>query len=392
MADPLRILQLVQKPQRRGAEMFAAQLSATLRTTGEAVVRTVYLYPNGEPGALRLVDGDVLIGGREAHPTERLVGANPWVLRRLATAIDDFAPDIVQANGSRTLKYGALASVVRRRVSVVYRNIGDPSQWIVDRRRRFFYSKVVLPRLGGIVSVSETTLRGVRALYAKPIPTACIPRAIDVEAFRPTQSRAQVRVALGVDPSVPVVLYVGSLTREKRPDRLARTFAAIRANVPEAELWVVGSGPLAGDLATQLAGSGNEGNGRLLGVREDIANLMGAADLLLLTSDTEGTPGVVLEAGAASLAVVATRVGGVGDCVADGRTGILVDREDEAGLARAAVALLRDPFARKQMGIEAQYLVADRFALATITQDYLRFYRTVLGGVEPTRAATGTRR
>jgi glycosyltransferase involved in cell wall biosynthesis len=389
MAEPLRILQLVQKPQRRGAEMFAAQLSAMLRTTGQAVVRTAYLYPNDTVGTLPLVDGDLVIGGDEASPSEKLLGANPALLRRLVAAIDDFAPDIVQANGSRTVKYAALASVFRRRVAVVYRNIGDPTQWVDDRWRRFFYSRAILPRLDGIVSVSEATLRGVQSLHATSVPTACIPRAIDVEAFQPARSRNQVRAELGADAGIPVVLYVGSLTQEKRPDRLARVFAAVRATVPEAELWVVGSGPLDDDLAGQLAISGDAAHARLLGVRDDVADLMNAADLLLLTSDTEGTPGVLLEAGAASLAVVATRVGGVADCIADGRTGVLVGREDEEGFARAAVALLRDPSARKQMGIEARYRVAESFALSAITQDYLRFYRTVLNGVGPKRDPNG---
>lgn len=391
MAEQVRVLQLVQKPQRRGAEMFAAQLSASLRTTGQAVVRTAYLYPNDNSGALPLLDGDVQIGGNETSPTEWMLGANPLVVRRLRDVIDDFAPDIVQANGSRTVKYATLACVGRRGVSVVYRNIGDPSEWVDDRRHRFFYSKVILPRIDGIVSVSEATLRGVRALNAKPIPTTCIPRAIDVEAFQPTRSRAQVRGVLGADPDVPVVLYVGSLTFEKRPDRLARAFASIRRHVPEAQLWVAGDGPLEDALSEQLRSSGDEAHARSLGVREDIADLMGAADLLLLTSDTEGTPGVLLEAGAASLAVVATAVGGVSDCVDDGRTGTLVGREDEEGLARAAVALLHNPFARKQMGIEARFHVAKRFALATVTQDYLRFYETVRHGGAPAPAANGVR-
>jgi glycosyltransferase involved in cell wall biosynthesis len=105
---------------------------------------------------------------------------------------------------------------------------------------------------------------------------------------------------------------------------------------------------------------------------------MHAADVLLMTSDTEGVPGVVLEAGAASLPVVATRVGGVAECLADGVAGLLAEADDETALAKHCVRLLRDEFGRRKMGIEGRCRVARDYTVETVAREFLAFYRTVL--------------
>ena len=108
-----------------------------------------------------------------------------------------------------------------------------------------------------------------------------------------------------------------------------------------------------------------------------MSTYMSAADVLLLTSDTEGTPGSVLEAGAMGLPVVATRVGGVQECVLDGDTGLLAPPQDEALLAESVTSLLRDSEHRRVLGERAKKHVAQGFSIGDVATRYEDFYRQV---------------
>jgi glycosyltransferase involved in cell wall biosynthesis len=370
----VKVLQVVQQPQRRGAEVFAADLSRALRTAGHEV-STAYLYPHHGEAALPLGPDDVVLGDRPDHPAERLLGAQPALRRALRARIATVAPEVVQTNGARSLKYAALAKGRQASWALVYRNIGEPGAWLRGWRQRLFYGRL-MTRVDGAVAVSEATFAGLQQVHRLDVPVVRIPRSVDVEALTPATGREEVRRRLGTPEDAPVLVAVGSLTTEKRPDRLVRVFDAVRRDHPGAELWVLGSGPAAGPLEARATPGGPI---RLLGVRDDVSDHLHAADLLLLTSDTEGVPGVVLEAGAVGRPAVATRVGGVTECVVDGETGLLADPEDETALARATSDLLADPARRQALGDAARRLVAERYSLAAAAERYVELYRRLVG-------------
>lgn len=376
----MRVMQVVHKPQRRGAEVFASELSAQLRGRG-CDVRSVYLYPHAGPAALPLEPTDVALGGREDHPWEHVFGVHPGLLKRLLAEISEFQPDVVQVNGARTVKYGAMARLLARGAwPLVYRNIGDPREWVRGWRQRVFYRTVVMPAIDGVVGVSDATLKNLRAFYPLRIPMVRIPRAVDVTSFAATASREQVRATVQVPVTAPVLLFVGSIAQEKRPDRLLRVLAKVLQRVPGARLWVVGDGPLRREFEAQATADALAEAVTMFGVQDRVADFMAAADVLLLTSDTEGTPGVVLEAGCVGLPAVATRVGGVEDCVIDRQTGLLAAPADEEGLAAAVLALLDDAQLRSRMGQAARRHITDAFDLGVVASQYVRLYEDVLAG------------
>jgi glycosyltransferase involved in cell wall biosynthesis len=372
-------LQLVHKPQRRGAEVFALQLSGELRRQGQEA-RIAYLYPHEGEERLPWGETDLVLGEKEDHRLERLTGFQPRLLWRLRSVIQEWQPEIVQANGGRTVKYGALAARLsgNRTWALVYRNIGEPAQWVRGWWRQFFYRRLVIPSVDGVVGVSEATLAQIQTFYRLRVPAVHIPNGADPAALVPARSRAEVRHGAETPQGVPVLLFAGCLSAEKRVDRLLRVFSQVLNGVPQVHLWVMGDGPLHRDLAQQADGLGVAEQARFLGALTDVASHMKAADLLVLSSDTEGIPAVVLEAGLLGLPVVSTRVGGLPECVIDGETGLLVEPEDEAGLARAIVDLLRDPEQRQAMGQRAEGWIHSRFTMERITGQYLDFYREVL--------------
>ncbi|MCB0164579.1 MAG: glycosyltransferase family 4 protein [Anaerolineae bacterium] len=382
----MKILQIVQKPQRRGAEVFAFQLNRELGRRGHEV-STIYLYAYHNAAPLPLHRQDHRFDGLEAHPAELLLGVQPKLLYRLQNVIETFKPDIVQVNGGRAVKYGAFSRYLGRNgtYGLIYRNIGDPKDWVHGWQRRLLYKKIIMPQIDGVVGVSQVTLQRVQDYYGLSVPTMYIPNGIDTAALCPATDRLALRRQLQTPADAPVLIFVGSLTKEKRPDRLLRVFQQVQAKISSARLWIVGGGSLRSVLEQQAQTMGLA-NVNFLGVQSEVASLLNAADLFVLTSDTEGIPAVVLEAGASGLPVVATCVGGLAECVTDGQTGYLLPPQDESGQVQAILSLLQQPEQRRRMGQAAKQWVQTTFSIEHITQQYLNFYNRVLTCVQESKA------
>ncbi len=164
-----------------------------------------------------------------------------------------------------------------------------------------------------------------------------------------TRSRAQVRRTLGLADDQPLVLAVGRLAPQKDYPTLLAAAARLRALDARAVVAVAGDGPLHGALASQIAEQHLPV--RLLGRRGDVADLLAAADLLVVSSTWEARALVVQEAVRAGTPVVATAVGGIPELVLDGAR--LVPAGDPAALAAAMTGLLADPAERAQLAARA---------------------------------------
>ncbi|HWP42238.1 MAG TPA: glycosyltransferase family 4 protein, partial [Blastocatellia bacterium] len=176
------------------------------------------------------------------------------------------------------------------------------------------------------------------------------------------------------------VLFAGRLTEVKRPDRFLRVISRVVERLPDKRLKIkiAGDGPLrdrVADLARSL-GLGDE-NLELLGELEDMSGVYRETDLLMLTSDLEGTPNVLLEAMSYGIPVAATRVGGVPEIVRD-QTGLLSDPEDEEALTAAALRLITDAQLRTRFGRMGQDYVARCHSLDALQAQLIGFYRKVL--------------
>jgi glycosyltransferase involved in cell wall biosynthesis len=122
-------------------------------------------------------------------------------------------------------------------------------------------------------------------------------------------------------------------------------------------------------------------------MRRDVPDVYFASDVVVLTSDNEGTPVSLIEAEAAGVPVVGTRVGGVASVVLDGETGRLAAREDEAGFARCVREVLDDPAGSETMGARGQDHAAETFGLDRLTTGIDRLYQEALAGAPLTTLA-----
>ena len=183
--------------------------------------------------------------------------------------------------------------------------------------------------------------------------------ANSVSPGTPRRSRTEVRHELAAGDA-PTLLCVGRLEAVKGPDLLVEAFSRVHEMLPQAQLWLVGEGSQRELLESRVRELGLEGNARLLGQRGDVPDLLAACDLLVLPSRGEGMPTILLEALAASRAVVATRVGAVPEVTSEGQHARLVAPGDIAALAGACVDLLRSRELRARYE-HAAAGVADRY-------------------------------
>lgn len=375
----MRILQIAQKRQRRGAEIFAAQLGEWLRGSGQDV-RHVYLYRYGGAEPLALLAGDVDLERSEGSPLERLPSGHPLVLRRLLGQIRRYDPDVVQANGGRSVKYAALAALLSpgRRWKLVYRNIDSPRFWVRGRARRLYFRGLVMPRVDGVVGVSRQTLAEVFEFYGLGVPGEFIPNGITLGPLDGPADREAVRADLGVSPGQVVVLFFGALTAQKRPDRYVRSIRSLRSAGEDVAGWVLGDGPGRAEMEARARELGVAASIRFLGYRERVADLVAASDLLASTSDSEGIPAAVLEAGYLRVPTVGFDVGGMRECVLHGETGLLAARGDEEAHLQATLRLVRDGAERRRLGVAARAFVQAEFSMDAVGRRYTAFYERIL--------------
>lgn len=198
-------------------------------------------------------------------------------------------------------------------------------------------------------------------------------RAADLEAA------GRSRTAAGERP--PTVLYVGRLRTRKAVAVLLEAFALVRRQLPAARLVVVGDGEQSAALQEHATRLGLGDAARFTGplAREAIVAHYAAADLYCLPSLYEGFPVAILEAMAAALPVVATRVSGIPEAVEPGVTGELVEPEDVPGLAAALIRLLADPARARAMGEAGRRRLASEFSIEVVTRQYLDLWEECCG-------------
>ncbi|GAA3455370.1 hypothetical protein GCM10018962_72030 [Dactylosporangium matsuzakiense] len=212
-------------------------------------------------------------------------------------------------------------------------------------------------------------------LLAAGIGDAVRYRVIGPGTVLPTlPDRAAARRELGLDGSGPVVAYVGRVTGIKRPDRFLAAARLVRATVPDAQFVVCGAGDRL--TATRAAAADLGPAVRFTGWRADVHTVYAAADVVLLTSDNEGTPVCLIEAALAGRPCVATRVGSVHEVVVDARTGLLTDPAAEP-LAAATVRLLQDEDLRARLGRQAADHAATQFGPSRLITGIDRLYAEI---------------
>jgi len=194
----------------------------------------------------------------------------------------------------------------------------------------------------------------------------------------PAAGRIVARASLGLPGNAFVVVWVGELDRNKRPED---ALAAIRCLSQEdlTRMVMLGSGSRDREVADLTVWHGLEGIVSLAGWVSNVAEYLSASDVFLSTSSREGLPRNVMEAMATGLPVVAYDIRGCNDLVVDGETGFLVPFGDVRGLADKLAWLAQHPDERHQMGEAGRRRIEETFSLEAVLPQMKTIYQNELG-------------
>lgn len=365
---PVPIAHVVQNLDVGGLERVVINL---MQATDPERFRPI-LYPLGDGGALAAGLADAGFGVR---PMRKRPGVDWFLLPRLAWQFRRDRVRLVHCHNHSPLVYGSIAGRLAGAGGVVYTAHGAKTAGRQSTRR--FQS---LGLVDEIVFVSDDARRvALAAGAASERGTRTIHNGVDADAFvRDDAVRERTRQALGIAPATPVAGIVARLTRAKDHVNLFEAFAQVRERYPDARCVVVGDGELRGALEREVETRGLRDAVMMLGRRDDVADLLCAFDVFVLSSSTEGLALILLEAMAAGLPVVATRVGGNPEVVVDGVTGRVVPPRDPGALAGAVASLFADPATARRMGQAGRERSRGEFSTRTMADRYAATYEALL--------------
>lgn len=262
--------------------------------------------------------------------------------------------------------------------------------WTGESRRQRFYDafdRFVLRSMDAVVCVSEAQARKVRRAGVRSEKVVVIPNAVDREGFRSRSrsSRIELETLFARRPR-RIVGAAGRLSAEKGFDQLVAAAALVAPRDRDVGFVVFGDGPERAALGRAIAGARLDDRFILTGFRRDVARLLPALDVVVLSSHTEGMPVVILEAMAAGVPVVATAVGGTPEVVVHGETGYLTAPGEVAELASRIEQVLASSELRRTLGNRGRQRATELFNFDRQSDAYRKLFASTkksLGGRLP---------
>jgi len=282
---------------------------------------------------------------------------DPRIWTALRTLVREREIDIVHAHDYKTNVVAWLLGKATNIVPLSTVHGWTGHSW---RERKVYYpaDKRVLARFPHLVAVSEEIRQELIRTGAKPDRVTTVLNGIDASRFsRRPDRRGTLRSELGLRADDLVIGAVGRLEPQKRFDLLIETFVPLAAARDNLKLVIVGDGSRREDLQRQVAFSERGGQILLLGHRTDVADLHNAFDLLVQSSEYEGTPNAVLEAMALETPIVATDVGGTSEIARHGLEALIVPAGDRVALGHAIDEALHNQSAAHTRALAARHRV-----------------------------------
>jgi glycosyltransferase involved in cell wall biosynthesis len=339
-----------------GAERLVATLGKAAPHAGLDIQVVVLSAADGHPSIIL-----PLLRAAGVEPTYLSISrlAEPRAVPRLARAIRDSRCDVVHAH----LEYAAVLAPAAARIAGIpavctLHHVPErlPAREATKERLAVFSGS----RARALIFVSKASMSAFAARYRpRPKSWVVIPNGVDLSVFR--SEPAAFPADLGIPEGTPVVTMVAAMRGRKGHELAIEAWPQVRQDVPDARLLLIGSGAMEPHLRRLAAGNGTAATVIFAGSRTDVPGLLRASSLVILPSEAEALPTVLIEAAACAKAVVASDVGGVSEIVDHRRTGLLIPPRDGRALATAIVQLLADPDRRREMGEAGRRLAEAQF-------------------------------
>ncbi len=249
-----------------------------------------------------------------------------------------------------------------------------------DRLRR----RVAYRLFGRFAQQMVTVSEGLRDLLTErigipPDRIRVVPNGVTIDEIPSQETVLGLRQSLGFNQQSLLVGTVGRLHPKKGHKYLIEGAVHVVRRFPGVVFLIVGGGELHDELEAQARALGVAPYFRFLGHREDVRDLLPLLDIFVLPSLSEGMPLALLEAMAAGIPPVATRIGGVNEVVEDGKTALIVPPKDTRALADSIITLLEDRPLAQEMGEAARQVATRRFSVGRMVEDYKEIYTGLIG-------------
>jgi len=306
----------------------------------------------------------------EGFRTIPLKGNQSSDIFRLAISGRSF--DLIHAHSAKAHTISALSKPFHRKPLVYTRRVDY-------RPKGDFLTELKYRKTDKIVAVVEAVGRVLKERFPWLREVNVIYSAVDLKEVEGKVEKRiveKVRRELGGEPLIGTL---AALTRQKDIPNLIEASKTVLEELPGARFVVFGQGPLRKELEDLIRKRGLKEKFILYGFVKDVPNYTKALDIFVLPSRNEGIGGANLIAMALKVPVVATDVGGVGEVVHDGETGLLVPPSNPEALAEAILRLAKEKELRERLTENAYRLVKEKFSVESMVNSYLKLYGEVLG-------------
>ncbi len=236
-------------------------------------------------------------------------------------------------------------------------------------------TRALLRSVHAVVVVLSSRMKDYLLTHDFSLPNVqLIPNGVDITRFMPTNAQ--------ITPSqqAQVVVCISRLSYEKGIDVLLQAWRIVHEQAPQAQLIIMGNGPLQSQLERLAVALGIAESVEFAGLQSNVSAQLQQGELAVLPSRIEGMPNALLEAMACGLPCVATRVSGSEDIIQHEVNGLLVESEDYQSMAQALLRLLGDPSLAQKYGHTARSTIEQYYSLEHVTDMYIELYRSMTVG------------
>jgi len=367
---PLRIAHVVPSLGIGGAERLAYQLSAYHARSGNEV--HICVMTETENSELDIKAQQVA----KVHYADMLHVGHLKSSLRISGFLSEIKPHVVHTHIHALSACLPALGFWRVPVKVhTVHNLAESELSQDQSSKRFLIHKFMIKHVVP-VSIASAVTDSLNALYGdRGYPQ--IMNGIEVARYKRHDVDRSALFGVPVPEGTVVFLAVGRLADQKNHVNLFDAFRQLRAEFPQTMLMVAGIGPNQKALEEKIAAEGLTGSVILLGLRDDVPELLSAADVFVLASNHEGSPLSVMEALSAGLPVISTAVGGVPELIDDGETGFLVGPKDTPALADAMKRIM-NPATRQAIIKAVAASDIARFDMSEMARNYLELYHKLL--------------
>ncbi len=365
---PQRVLFVITKSNWGGAQKYVYDLATGLDPAHWDVA--VALGGSG-PLAEKLTEADIAVHTLPMERDVKLLG-DLRVLSALYRLMRAQRPDVVHLNSSKAGGLGGVAARLARVPRIIFTGHGwafneDRPRWHTPLIRFFVWLTLLFSHR--VICVSDAVRKDINSL---PFTAHKLTTVHNGTPERTYLTRTEAREAVHVPPGA----LVAGIIAELHPTKGHRYLLEALMGVPELSLVIIGDGELREVLEADAAIRGLSTRVHFVGHLPDAPRYLKAFDIFVLPSVTEALALVVLEAGAAGVPVVASRVGGIPEIITSEELGILVPRRDVEALADALSTLANDTHLRNTLGSALQTRVREHFSLTRMIEETEALYRS----------------